>query len=431
MSSRASLFSTVVAAFLVVAGVGCSGAFGPDSDGAGTGDASERAGDGSPAGKADRSRSDGEIPETIATTGASFEGTIAPQSSVRLTLEADKGDIVVAHLRKAEETAWRPAMTLYRTGETREKVGWSNPDGEADAHFPFRDDQLADGRGLYRDGDYALELTNKSSTAGTFTFELRCLGGPCLGQTTDRDGDGVADGNDVCPTTPNPEQADTDGDGLGDGCDPDRGHHPYAAYDGPDLERQLRIDHRPHRALSYKQARRQMFGRVDNDEGVVEGIYTGETVETEEIPDPATFNTEHAWPKSRGAEFGQPKSDLHHLFPTQSQANTKRGNLRFGTVDGDPDWSVGGSKAGPNAEGTRVFEVRPEYRGDVARAAFYFAVIYQTDIPEREEAVLRRWHRNDPVSATERRRNRAIEEAHNSRNRFVDYPTLVDQIDDF
>jgi cysteine-rich repeat protein len=34
----------------------------------------------------------------------------------------------------------------------------------------------------------------------------------------DRDGDGVADENDNCPDTPNPDQADSDGDGRGDAC---------------------------------------------------------------------------------------------------------------------------------------------------------------------------------------------------------------------
>jgi len=35
----------------------------------------------------------------------------------------------------------------------------------------------------------------------------------------DADGDGVADGGDNCPFTPNPDQADADGDGRGDACD--------------------------------------------------------------------------------------------------------------------------------------------------------------------------------------------------------------------
>jgi hypothetical protein len=47
----------------------------------------------------------------------------------------------------------------------------------------------------------------------------RCAGNVCAG--ADRDGDGVADAVDNCPTVPNPEQRDTDGDGVGDACDPD------------------------------------------------------------------------------------------------------------------------------------------------------------------------------------------------------------------
>ncbi|MFQ5496076.1 MAG: right-handed parallel beta-helix repeat-containing protein, partial [Phycisphaerae bacterium] len=36
---------------------------------------------------------------------------------------------------------------------------------------------------------------------------------------TDTDGDGIEDGCDNCPNTPNPNQTDTDGDGVGDACD--------------------------------------------------------------------------------------------------------------------------------------------------------------------------------------------------------------------
>ncbi len=36
---------------------------------------------------------------------------------------------------------------------------------------------------------------------------------------TDSDGDGIEDGLDNCPDTPNPDQLDSDGDGLGDACD--------------------------------------------------------------------------------------------------------------------------------------------------------------------------------------------------------------------
>ena len=38
----------------------------------------------------------------------------------------------------------------------------------------------------------------------------------------DSDGDGIADGEDNCPFTPNIDQRDADGDGVGDACDNDR-----------------------------------------------------------------------------------------------------------------------------------------------------------------------------------------------------------------
>ncbi|MCW5892537.1 MAG: hypothetical protein KIT14_18645 [bacterium] len=40
------------------------------------------------------------------------------------------------------------------------------------------------------------------------------------GPGVDSDGDGVCDGEDVCPFVPDPAQLDTDGDGVGDLCDP-------------------------------------------------------------------------------------------------------------------------------------------------------------------------------------------------------------------
>ena len=47
-----------------------------------------------------------------------------------------------------------------------------------------------------------------------------------------------------------------------------------------------------------------------------------------EEPDPSVeayykdINIEHTWPRSMGAEYGNPKSDMHHLFPTKSNINS-------------------------------------------------------------------------------------------------------------
>jgi uncharacterized repeat protein (TIGR01451 family) len=54
---------------------------------------------------------------------------------------------------------------------------------------------------------------------GAIPPELPCA--TALIADTDRDDDGVSDGDDNCIDTPNPDQADNDMDGQGDACDPD------------------------------------------------------------------------------------------------------------------------------------------------------------------------------------------------------------------
>jgi len=47
-------------------------------------------------------------------------------------------------------------------------------------------------------------------------------GGSGGARSADADGDGAPDLHDLCPHTPDPDQADLDGDGVGDACDKDR-----------------------------------------------------------------------------------------------------------------------------------------------------------------------------------------------------------------
>jgi NAD(P)-dependent dehydrogenase (short-subunit alcohol dehydrogenase family) len=78
-----------------------------------------------------------------------------------------------------------------------------------------------------------------------------------------------------------------------------------------------------------------------------------------------------------------------------------------------------------------TFEVRPERRGDIARAKFYFAIRYELPIGDAEEAVLRTWHADDPPDDEERTRDDAIAEIQHNHNPFVVDADLVDQLDDF
>lgn len=179
-----------------------------------------------------------------------------------------------------------------------------------------------------------------------------------------------------------------------------------------------------HCSVGYQEAQDIVFEDLDNYGGWVECIYTGRKLACTSEPNASDMNIEHTWPQSQGAT-GIAKSDLHHLFPSDSKANNIRANLPFGKV-ADPTWEQGGSKCD-----RKRFEVRAKQRGDTARAKFYFALRYNMSIPADEEAVLRKWHREDPPDEKERKRNDRIQNIQHNRNPFVDRPEFVDLISDF
>lgn len=189
-----------------------------------------------------------------------------------------------------------------------------------------------------------------------------------------------------------------------------------------------------HRSLGYTAARKEMFTDIDVIDGQIECIYTGRKTAPTGSNTPGGMNTEHSWPQSQGAKTEPRRSDIHHLFPTDQTANSYRSSYDFGETDCQPKctWTGGGSKLGPSKYGSgTVFEVRPKYRGDIARAHFYFSVRYQLSIPATEERVLRKWNLEDPPDDVERNRNDAIEAVQNNRNPFVDRPDFVDLISDY
>lgn len=154
------------------------------------------------------------------------------------------------------------------------------------------------------------------------------------------------------------------------------------------------------------------------------------------VPDNTVVNIEHTWPQShftRRFPDETQKSDLHHLFPTDSQINAIRGNNMFGEVTQDlMTLKCSASRFGVGSAGSEdVFEPPQDHKGNVARALFYFAVRYDMQIDPREEVVLRKWHKEDPVDEEEMRRNEAIFQAQGNRNPFIDFPELVDRIANF
>lgn len=181
--------------------------------------------------------------------------------------------------------------------------------------------------------------------------------------------------------------------------------------------------------LSYSQAREAIYRQLDVHQGRVRCVYTGRDVPGGSVPNNSVMNVEHTWPQSKGAT-GDAKSDLHHLFPTDSQANGRRGSFPFGNVV-TVQWSQGGSKLGLDSRGRQVFEPPDAHKGNVARALFYFSAEYDKRIPDDEEAVLRQWHRLDAVDAAERARNAAIKQLQGNSNKFIEHSQLVDRVRDF
>lgn len=199
--------------------------------------------------------------------------------------------------------------------------------------------------------------------------------------------------------------------------------------------------------LGYKNARKNLFGNTalghlkKDNEYYLYGVYcenkftssssTG-TIGPMSIPNSNVLNCEHTWPQSKftGSDRGYQKSDLHHLFPTDSKANSSRGNHDFGEVSNGKDPAPNCHESQVSRSGNRVFQPAVNHRGNVARAMMYFAVRYNGKISSSTLRIFKKWHLEDPVDQAEIDRNNGVYEVQKNRNPFVDYPELVDFIDD-
>lgn len=168
------------------------------------------------------------------------------------------------------------------------------------------------------------------------------------------------------------------------------------------------------------------------------GVYKGEG---------HCYNREHLFPQSAFGKRPPMKSDFFHIYPTDGYVNSRRGHLPFGEV-GIPSWtSQNGSKIGKNTFGKfkgEVFEPIDEFKGDIARALLYFAVRYEDEIITFKHemlngtktqvyadwfiALLLKWHRQDPVSKHEIKRNEEGFKYQGNRNPFVDHPEWAEKI---
>lgn len=179
--------------------------------------------------------------------------------------------------------------------------------------------------------------------------------------------------------------------------------------------------------------------KAPNNSSNVILIYTDKSVNAnQEYNNGNGWNREHIWAKSHGFpdESDTAYTDVHHLRPSDINANSTRGNK---------DFDYGGSSLyeKENHYDADSWEPRDEIKGDIARMMLYMSVRYEGGdgydlelvdyVPSSganfgKKSVLLEWNRLDPVSTFERNRNRTIYKYQKNYNPFVDHPEFADRI---
>ena len=177
------------------------------------------------------------------------------------------------------------------------------------------------------------------------------------------------------------------------------------------------------------------------------------------------YNREHSIPQSWwGGGTGGIGNDIFHVVPTDGKINGVRSNYEYGIVNGGTNWEGNkfgnatswstdkktiATQAGETVTGTgKVFEPKPQYKGDLARGLMGTIIKWQTSdlitgnnffsgsysasgyygLTKKAVVLLMKWHREDPVSRKEIDRNNGIQQTQGNRNPFIDYPYLAEYI---
>ena len=216
---------------------------------------------------------------------------------------------------------------------------------------------------------------------------------------------------------------------------------------GTELISYLRNNYKTSTTLGYNNARDELYANVDNQNGLVKGIYTNYSVSLPNGVDPSSYlydngmNCEHVWPQSLYSGSEPMKSDMHHLRPCKDNVNSSRGNKPFGEIS---DWQTDNwywqSQSLSNIPSSNIdeysessssyFEPREDRKGDIARTIFYFFTMYPNEADDNffyiQKEQMKNWHAQDPVDNSELQRTWAIAGyQQNKPNPFIVDETLV------
>lgn len=166
------------------------------------------------------------------------------------------------------------------------------------------------------------------------------------------------------------------------------------------------------------------------------------------------WNKEHSVPQSWFNEATPMKSDLFHVYPTDARVNNFRSNYPYGETSStayiDNNKNALGRLGSSSFSGYsgKVYEPDDQYKGDFARTYMYMVTRYadknftqsaegkvmftysggRAYLSDYSVALLMKWHREDPVSEKEVKRNNAVYGIQKNRNPFIDYPYLAEYI---
>ena len=221
-------------------------------------------------------------------------------------------------------------------------------------------------------------------------------------------------------------------------------------------------------SIGYSSLQSQMYAASSNPTDFVNGanktmedIYSSKPYVSNDNGSSAStcgtgWNKEHTVPQSWFNEQSPMKSDAFHVYPTDIKMNSVRANYPYGENNAAKScstWGYGslGTSTFPGYTGT-VFDPgeggeNGSYKGDLARTYFYMATRYRTtnftsgtggisftysggvaNLTDYMKNLMLKWHREDPVSEKELKRNNAVYAHQRNRNPFIDYPELVEYI---
>ena len=121
--------------------------------------------------------------------------------------------------------------------------------------------------------------------------------------------------------------------------------------------------------------------------------------------------------QSTSESFNRMEADMFNLVPSVGSVNAMRSNNNYGMVAGGyEDLGACPTKVG-NTD--RIFEPRDEVKGAAARVTFYMSDRYNIRLSRGQQAVLKAWDRQYPVTSWELERNRRISRAMGHTNPFV------------